>query len=214
VPARSSHKFQKRVWPNFPARRTARASRCECPWTRPDTSGMRSAQVVLGPSNSVIVRLNASKRAIAAEMSGSKNAKRVGWTINCGLWKAATVMRKCILRMSESRQSRRKPLDSRRPLLLLRVVRRRVKPANESCGICAESDATTGMAAQCRTRRPQCCCHQQRQALLADLERTINPPPPPPEPQIIYVEAEEGSDQLGDRDFNVALWQKRPCSWS
>jgi hypothetical protein len=54
---------------------------------------------------------------------------------------------------------------------------------------------------------------RQRQALLADIERHFNPPLPTPEPEVIYVEAAEGSDQLGDRDFSVDAWMKKPRSW-
>ena len=53
---------------------------------------------------------------------------------------------------------------------------------------------------------------QQRQALLADLERHFNPPPPP-EPEVVYVEAVEGLDQLGTSDFNPKLWMQKPRSW-
>ena len=54
---------------------------------------------------------------------------------------------------------------------------------------------------------------QQQQALLADLERHFNPPPPPPEPEVIYVEPVEGSDQLGTSDFNPTLWMQKSRSW-
>src|SRR5262249_41806449 len=55
---------------------------------------------------------------------------------------------------------------------------------------------------------------QQQQALLADLERHFNPPPPPaPEPEVVYVEAVEGSDQLGTSDFNPKLRMQKPRSW-
>jgi hypothetical protein len=43
---------------------------------------------------------------------------------------------------------------------------------------------------------------RQRQALIADIESRFNLPPPPPEPGVVYVEAVEGSDQLGTSDFN------------
>jgi hypothetical protein len=54
---------------------------------------------------------------------------------------------------------------------------------------------------------------RQRQALLADVERHFNPPPPSPEPTVVYVEAAEGSDQLGTSDFNPKLWMQKPRSW-
>jgi hypothetical protein len=54
---------------------------------------------------------------------------------------------------------------------------------------------------------------RQQQALLADVERHFNPPQPPPEPEVTYVEAAEGSDQLGTSDFNPKLWMQKPRSW-
>jgi hypothetical protein len=54
---------------------------------------------------------------------------------------------------------------------------------------------------------------RQQQALLADVESHFNPPPPPPEPEVIYVEAAEGSDQLGTSDFNPKLWMQKPRPW-
>jgi hypothetical protein len=54
---------------------------------------------------------------------------------------------------------------------------------------------------------------RQRQALVADLERMISPPAPAPEPTVVYVEAAEGSDQLGTSDFNPKLWMQKPRSW-
>ena len=55
--------------------------------------------------------------------------------------------------------------------------------------------------------------YKQRQTLMNELEAAINPPPPPPEPQIVYVDAAEGSDQLGTSDFNPKLWMQKPRSW-
>ena len=52
---------------------------------------------------------------------------------------------------------------------------------------------------------------QQRQALIADLERSINPPPQP-EPEVHYIEPYEGSNRLGDSDFNVKLLSA-PMRW-
>ena len=49
--------------------------------------------------------------------------------------------------------------------------------------------------------------------MLADVERHFSPPPPPPEPEVVYVEAVEGSDQLGTSDFNPKLWMQKPRSW-
>jgi hypothetical protein len=54
---------------------------------------------------------------------------------------------------------------------------------------------------------------RQQQALLADVERHFNPPSPPPAPEVIHVEAVEGSDQLGTSDFNPKLWMQKPRSW-
>jgi hypothetical protein len=54
-----------------------------------------------------------------------------------------------------------------------------------------------------------------RQTLMGELDAMINPaqPQPPPEPEVIYVEAAEGSDQLGTSDFNPKLWMQKPRSW-
>jgi hypothetical protein len=58
--------------------------------------------------------------------------------------------------------------------------------------------------------------HQQRtQALLADLERAINPPPPPPEPEteMIYRSEDDwGSPHLGP-NFNVKWWSRPRSEW-
>ena len=54
---------------------------------------------------------------------------------------------------------------------------------------------------------------QQTQTLMGELDAMISPPAPPPEPQIVYVEAEQGSDQLGTADFNIELWSKKPRPW-
>jgi len=55
--------------------------------------------------------------------------------------------------------------------------------------------------------------YRQRQTLLNELESAINPPAPPPEPEIVYVEAAEGSDQLGTSDFDPKLWMQKSRSW-
>jgi hypothetical protein len=55
--------------------------------------------------------------------------------------------------------------------------------------------------------------YQARQTLLSELEAMINPPAPPTEPSVVYVKAEEGSDELGTADFNIELWSKKPRSW-
>jgi hypothetical protein len=52
---------------------------------------------------------------------------------------------------------------------------------------------------------------QRRQALIADLERSFNPPPQP-EPEVHYIEPYEGSNRLGDSDFNVSL-MSQPMRW-
>ena len=54
---------------------------------------------------------------------------------------------------------------------------------------------------------------RSQNAAIASLEAMINPPAPPPEPTVIYVEAAEGSDQLGTSDFNPKLWMQKPRSW-
>jgi len=46
---------------------------------------------------------------------------------------------------------------------------------------------------------------------MGELEKMLRPPPP--EPEIIYVEATGGSDQLGESDFNVELWRNKPRPW-
>ena len=55
--------------------------------------------------------------------------------------------------------------------------------------------------------------YQTRQTLINELEAAMNPPPPPPAPDVIYVEAVEGSDQLGSSDFNPTLWMQKSRSW-
>jgi hypothetical protein len=41
----------------------------------------------------------------------------------------------------------------------------------------------------------------------------LSPPAPPPEPEVIYLEAAEKSDQLGTPDFNPKLWMQKPRLW-
>jgi len=50
---------------------------------------------------------------------------------------------------------------------------------------------------------------------MDELDATINPPAPPqePEPTVVYVEAAEGSDQLGTSDFNPKRWMQKSRSW-
>jgi hypothetical protein len=38
-------------------------------------------------------------------------------------------------------------------------------------------------------------------------------PPPPPEPTVVVVESDDGSADLGSRNFDVAKWSKKPRSW-
>jgi hypothetical protein len=40
-------------------------------------------------------------------------------------------------------------------------------------------------------------------------------PPPPPEPEVstVYVGEDEGSPDLGSRDFDPKAWMKKPRSW-
>jgi hypothetical protein len=52
---------------------------------------------------------------------------------------------------------------------------------------------------------------QQRAQTIADLERHFNPPPPA-EPEIIYVEAEQGTGRLGHSDFDPRL-MAQPLRW-
>jgi len=50
--------------------------------------------------------------------------------------------------------------------------------------------------------------------LINDLERQINPPAPPENlTEIVYVEAAEGSDELGTSDFNIEAWSRKSRSW-
>jgi cell wall assembly regulator SMI1 len=53
---------------------------------------------------------------------------------------------------------------------------------------------------------------RQRNALLTELDQMANPPPENLT-EIVYVEAAEGSDQLGTSDFNPKLWMQKPRSW-
>jgi hypothetical protein len=58
--------------------------------------------------------------------------------------------------------------------------------------------------------------YKQRQTLLGELEKMLSPPAPPPPPeaeQIVYVSEDEGSPDLGDRDFNVKAWMKKSRPW-
>jgi hypothetical protein len=48
---------------------------------------------------------------------------------------------------------------------------------------------------------------------LDELQRRFNPPPPAPEPEVIYVEAEEGTGRLGYADFSPDLL-KQPMRWT
>jgi hypothetical protein len=56
---------------------------------------------------------------------------------------------------------------------------------------------------------------RQQQALLADVERHFTPPAPPPEPEreIVYLSEDEGSPDLGTRDFDPKAWMKKPRAW-
>jgi hypothetical protein len=57
--------------------------------------------------------------------------------------------------------------------------------------------------------------YQQRQTLMNQLEHMINGPAPPPEPgpeQTIVV-SDEGSPDLGTRDFDPKAWMKKPRAW-
>jgi hypothetical protein len=53
---------------------------------------------------------------------------------------------------------------------------------------------------------------QQRQALLDDLDRTINPPAPEA-PVIIVEQQSEGSAELGSADSDPTLFARKPRSW-
>jgi hypothetical protein len=48
--------------------------------------------------------------------------------------------------------------------------------------------------------------------ILGELDRFVNPPPLPPEPEVIYVEAEQGIGRLGYSDFNAKLFAS-PLRW-
>jgi hypothetical protein len=52
----------------------------------------------------------------------------------------------------------------------------------------------------------------RRANAIADLERHFNPPPPVSEPEVIYVEAEQGTGRLGYSDFDVRL-MAQPLRW-
>src|SRR5262249_31659732 len=57
---------------------------------------------------------------------------------------------------------------------------------------------------------------RQRLTLLGELEKMLAPPASPPEPEreIVYVSEDEmGSPNLGDPDFNVKAWMKKPRRW-
>jgi hypothetical protein len=60
--------------------------------------------------------------------------------------------------------------------------------------------------------------YRARQTLMNELETLINSPPLPSEPEVltenVYVsEDEAGSPHLGDRDFSVDAFMKKPRSW-
>jgi hypothetical protein len=46
-----------------------------------------------------------------------------------------------------------------------------------------------------------------------DAALAIRNPPPPPEPTIVFVQEDDGSGDLGSRNFDVAKWAKKPRSW-
>ena len=54
-----------------------------------------------------------------------------------------------------------------------------------------------------------------RQRLSAALDNTLalKYPPPPPEPTVVVVESDDGSADLGNPNFDVAKWAKKPRSW-
>jgi hypothetical protein len=54
--------------------------------------------------------------------------------------------------------------------------------------------------------------YRQRETLMSELDALVTPPPPP-EPTVVYVEAAEGSDQLGTPDFNPKLWMQKSRPW-
>jgi hypothetical protein len=54
---------------------------------------------------------------------------------------------------------------------------------------------------------------QQRQALMDDLDRTINPPTAPEPTTIIVEQQSEGSAELGSADFDPKLFARKPRSW-
>jgi hypothetical protein len=60
----------------------------------------------------------------------------------------------------------------------------------------------------------QAAIQQNRQAMIADIEKDIAAlnPQPSPEPTIIVEQPSEGSAELGSSDFNADLW-KRGRGW-
>ena len=56
---------------------------------------------------------------------------------------------------------------------------------------------------------------QNRQALIADVEKDIAAlnPTPAPEPTIVVVQEDDGSADFGGRNFDDAKWSKKPRSW-
>jgi hypothetical protein len=54
----------------------------------------------------------------------------------------------------------------------------------------------------------------QRQRLSKALGDTITARyPPPPEPTVVVVQEDDGSADLGSRNFDPAKWAKKPRSW-
>jgi hypothetical protein len=53
---------------------------------------------------------------------------------------------------------------------------------------------------------------QQRAQVIAELDQHFNPPPPAPEPEVIYIEAEQGTGRLGYSDFDPSL-MTQPHRW-
>lgn len=78
-------------------------------------------------------------------------------------------------------------------------------------GIEAEWSAFKAGLAQAKIANQQRMRLQNARRVIEELELSLNPPPQP-EPEIVYVQSYEGSNRLGDSDFNPKLWAQ-PMRW-
>jgi hypothetical protein len=55
----------------------------------------------------------------------------------------------------------------------------------------------------------------QRQRLSSALDNALalRNPPAPPEPATVFVQEDDGSADLGSRNFDVGKWARKPRSW-